>query len=124
MATETPRREILDKTTGNVFQLDEDGLLKLREHLQAVLKENRCEILFIKKDGSERVMKCSLKTSDLPPAPPESERSVFEGEKKNRKVSMETLPVFDLEKKDWRAFRLDSIVSIDLLKETLIEVSE
>jgi hypothetical protein len=76
---------------------------EFRSWLEGLLKTNEVDLTFTKKDGTIREMKCSLKESLLP---------VYE--KKTDKVktkSEESLSVFDLEKKEWRSFRFDSITS-------------
>lgn len=59
---------------------------------------------FEKKDGTLREMRCTLK--DVP----EYERKTESD--KPRKKSEETMSVFDLDKQEWRSFRIDSVKSI------------
>lgn len=76
------------------------------EVIKQALLENECEVEFTKKDGSVRVMKCTLK-SDL----------VGTYEKKTEKVkevNEEVCPVYDLEKKEWRSFRFDSVTCLTI----------
>ncbi len=82
-------------------QKDKDALY---DWLKGLLKEGTVEITFEKKDGSTREMKATLKEDVVTPY-----------EKKSDKVKKETkevLAVFDIEKNDWRSFRLDSIKQI------------
>lgn len=77
---------------------------ELRKWLIGLLAERPVELKFEKKDGSIREMKATLK-KDL----------VLEYEKKTDKekvVNEEVLPVFDLDKQEWRSFRLDSLSEI------------
>lgn len=75
------------------------------EWLLGVLRtEERVEIKFTKTDGTERVMNCTLKEGVVPPHEKKTERT--------KKVNENVLPVFDIDKKEWRSFRLDSILSI------------
>lgn len=78
---------------------------KEKDWLRTLLKERIVGITFIKKDGSERLMKCTLLESKIPSefAPKGSEKS----------KSDEVLPVFDVENEGWRSFRWDSIKKID-----------
>lgn len=75
-----------------------------REWLNGVLRMHYVNVHFRKKDGSIRIMNCTLqegKTSDY--------------EKKTdrvKAVSEDTCPVFDIDKKEWRSFRYDSITEI------------
>ena len=77
---------------------------ELRKWLIGVLKEQPVDLKFEKKDGSVRKMKATLK-SDM----------VVEYEKKTDKekvVNEEVLSVFDLDKNEWRSFRLESLKEI------------
>jgi|688.fasta_scaffold727147_1 hypothetical protein len=60
-------------------------------------------ITFTKKDGTERVLLCTLLESALP------QREDSDAPK--REHSPDVQPVWDLEAKGWRSFRWDSIVS-------------
>jgi len=76
-----------------------------RDWIKSHLIYGPVSVTFVKKDGTERVMKCTLK-SDL----------VKDYEKKTDKVktvSEETCPVFDLDKQEWRSFRFDSVTKVE-----------
>ena len=79
-----------------------------KEYMTELMRENEISVTFIKVDGTERTMRCTLK-KDLLPEPP----VLTEGEepKKKRKVSDEVLAVWDLESEGFRSFRIDSIKS-------------
>lgn len=62
-------------------------------------------ITFTKKDGSERILKCTLLESRIP----EDKRPK---DKTNGVSSDEALRVFDVEKQDWRSFRWDSVKTV------------
>lgn len=72
---------------------------------------NKCvmNISFIKKDGSERMMKCTLNKHYLPSLPLTEEDT--KPIKKIRKENSAILSVFDLEKQDWRSIILENIIS-------------
>ena len=84
----------------------EDTVVFNRKTLQHFLKTSICQVVFLKKDGSERVMNCTLLESHIP-EPDENA--------KPRKYSQEILPVWDIDKGEWRSFRLDSVLEINLL---------
>jgi len=68
------------------------------------LKISTIRVRFIKTDGTERTMNCTL-----------DERVVPALEKKTDKVKTvneDVLPVYDVDTKGWRSFRLDSILTI------------
>ena len=78
-----------------------------RETLDELLHVDVLTVTFIKKDGSERVMHCTLREDILPP------KVVKEGEvKKVRKANPAVVPVYDTDAKAFRSFRLDSIKNI------------
>lgn len=78
---------------------------ELRKWLTGVLRSSEVHLKFEKKDGSIREMKATLKPD-----------MVIEYEKKTDKekvVNEEVLAVFDLDKQEWRSFRLESIKEIN-----------
>jgi len=81
---------------------------KLTEWLGGVLKVIPVTITFTKKDGSERVMKCTLDPELLPKVEPK----LVTEDKKPRKESITSMRVFDLEKNEWRSFTIKSIKHI------------
>lgn len=80
-----------------------------RKWLKGVLLTNVCTITFTKKDGTDRVMKCTLDPNALPPIQKE-ETEVGEV----RQKSVDALAVFDVEKQEWRSFRYDSIKRFEM----------
>jgi hypothetical protein len=78
---------------------------KEKDWLRTLLKEDVVSITFIKKDGSERIMQCTLSESKIP--------SEFAPKGTEKAKSDEVLPVFDVENDGWRSFRWDSIKKIE-----------
>jgi hypothetical protein len=74
--------------------------------LQEILREQELKITFTKKDGTERVMRCTLEASKLP-VQESTETNT------NRKVSTETMAVFDLDAQGWRSFTKKSVKCVD-----------
>lgn len=72
--------------------------------LKEKLRENVLSVVFVKRDGTEREMKCTLR-GDMIPARQETTESA-----QKRTRSEENLAVWDLEKEGWRSFRYDSII--------------
>ena len=68
------------------------------------LKSGLC-VTFTKKDGSERLMWCTLSESKIP--------SEFAPKGSEKAKSDEVLPVFDVESDGWRSFRWDSIKKVE-----------
>lgn len=67
-----------------------------------VLKEGIVTVTFTKKDGTKRVMRCTLDPRIIPSV--DSSRT-----KAERKKSNAVLPVYDVSEKGWRSFQLHSI---------------
>jgi hypothetical protein len=82
---------------------DEKEQKLFRDWLRGVLRTNTVNLTFTKKDGTVREMKCTLSESNLPK---------MEQGKEARKENDLSMPVFDLEKNEWRAFRFDSVKQI------------
>jgi WYL_2, Sm-like SH3 beta-barrel fold len=74
------------------------GMLKINETVT---------VTFTKKDGTERVMNCTLKPELLPEAKP-----VAEG-KEPRKESTTSIRVYDLEKQEWRSFTTKNVTKVE-----------
>ena len=78
------------------------------EWIKNSLKENVVTVTFTKKDGNERIMHCTLDPAKLPPA-----QIVTEENKTPRKVSENTMAVYDIDNQGWRSFRWDSVRKIE-----------
>jgi hypothetical protein len=74
------------------------------EYLKQALQKGAVNVTFVKKDGTERKMECTLKP-DLLPAQTDVEEQI---QQKQPKTGI--LAVWDLEKGAWRSFRYDSIL--------------
>ena len=68
-----------------------------------LLKDGPTQVVFIKKDGSERSMLCTLNPSMIPPVLGTS----------TRKKNDNTVTVYDLDKDAWRSFKWDSVKSVE-----------
>lgn len=98
-----------DTPQENAFN-DEVG----REWLRELLSESVVKVTFTKKDGSERVMSCTLSENLIPKAPIHATNTNNPIDfPKTRKISTEVQAVFDIEAQSWRSFRWDSIKQID-----------
>lgn len=75
-----------------------------RDELTKALSEQNAEILFTKKDGSERVMKCTLRSGVAIPYEKKTDRT--------REGQPNILPVWDLEADGWRSVNIDTIKDV------------
>jgi len=78
---------------------------KCQKWLQKMLQTQKIEVFFVKKDGTERKMLCTLAESKIP----KEKMPKNSGKSKSDDV----LAVFDLEKDAWRSFRWDSVTKIE-----------
>ena len=76
-----------------------------RDILIKNLQKKTMRITFTKVNGDERIMDCTLQEHIVPPT-----------KYTDRKQNEEVLPVFDINKGEWRSFRLDSISNIESLQ--------
>ena len=83
----------------------EEDKKTFRDWLKSHLRYGPVTVYFVKKDGTERKMLCTLKPEDVKDYEKKTERS--------KTVNEETCPVFDLDKQEWRSFRFDSVTKIE-----------
>jgi len=80
---------------------------EFQEWLKGRLREGVVTITFTKKNGDERVMKCTLNGEQLPQIQKEA-TEVSEV----RQTSNTSLAVFDVEAQGWRAFKWESVKKV------------
>lgn len=90
----------------NVYEPDQDTLdndiTVFRGWLKGVLTVQPATITFTKKDGTERVMNCTL-CADMLPAVEIKE------DKAPRKQNDSVLSVYDLDAQGWRSFTINAV---------------
>ena len=87
--------------------LNEADLKLFKKWLRSHLKFGPVTVTFTKKDGTERIMKCTTNPTYIlfkEPALVESKRE--------RKINDDVMPVYDMEAGHWKSFRWDSIKSV------------
>lgn len=77
--------------------------LLTRHEMKEMLQDGVVTVVFVKKDGTDRTMKCTL----LPEYLPQQGQLLVEGA--NRKENTDVLSVWDIEANGWRSFRVDSV---------------
>ena len=88
--------------------VDPDAIMKepeFAEWLREYLFENTITVTFTKKDGTERVMKCT-KQNDVIPADKQPTGN-------GKAPTGDAVAVFDLDKQEWRAFNTSNIKRIE-----------
>ena len=71
------------------------------EKLVERLQKEVIQVTFNKVNGEERIMDCTLQESVIPKT-----------DAKNKKNNDEVLPVWDVNKNEWRSFRFDSVTNL------------
>ena len=74
------------------------------------LRDDICEVLFEKRDGTERLMKCTLNFDHIP-----EEMKPLKGlDPKKVLDKLNILRVFDIDKQGWRSFDVENIKYIKI----------
>ena len=77
------------------------------DYLKSELFKNIVTVDFIKKDGTQRKLRCTLRPDLLPP-----QTDIEEAVSKTPNAT--SLAVWDLENEGWRSFRYDSIIGFTI----------
>lgn len=89
--------------------MTDEEMVLLKEWLTSQLNMGPVTVTFTKKDGSERIMKCTTDPTYILFKDP----TVLES-KNERTISDAVMPVYDLESNGWRSFRWDSVKRVEL----------
>lgn len=81
---------------------------RFRETVLDALHKDIVVVEFTKVTGEKRVMRCTLAEDDIP----EAMRPVDEGMGREN-VNPDIINVWDIEKQDWRAFRINSVDAVN-----------
>ena len=76
----------------------------IREKVVTILQSGICTVVFTKKDGTQRTMRCTLNDKHLPAVDRHSEQQ----------RSAEALSVWELDLDSWRSFRFDRLQAVAL----------
>lgn len=78
-----------------------------KESIATLLRNCDAIVTFIKKDGTERVMKCTLREGVAVPYEKKTERT--------REAKDDLLPVWDIDASGWRSIIVTSIQTIEII---------
>ena len=84
----------------------DEGVELFFDRIKDILRNQELTIIFTKKDGTDRVMRCTLDPNKLPIKENTETTS-------QRKTNNETMAVFDLEAQGWRSFTKKSVKCVD-----------
>lgn len=86
--------------------MTELNLDPLKEAILEKLRTDEATVKFTKADGTERTMRCTLVESKIP-----VDKRPKSAEAQTASTAGSALRVFDLEKGEWRSFRLTSVIT-------------
>lgn len=94
----------------SVYEPDQETLTNdltvFRGWLKGVLSVQPAKVIFTKKDGTERIMVCTLREHLIP-------KQEVKEDKAPRKKSDTTLAVYDLDAQGWRSFTVSSVKRVE-----------
>jgi len=108
---------LLKGVPGTQYQEGDDQIKEqIREWVRGLLQNGEISVTFVKADGTERDMLCTLDHSRIPVsvAKPVSTTApvdgiVRESRKPRKEPDLHSIRVYDLEKQEWRSFRFDRL---------------
>jgi len=115
--------EIVDSSAGTVSEWNDEQWANFKYWLKNLLHNEIVELVFIKSDGTQRVMKCTLDALILTSGVmlleekrvSKSETTGQSEPKKSRpkpRENKENITVWDVEAEDWRSFKVRSLTNI------------
>jgi hypothetical protein len=112
---------LLKNAPGTQYQeTDEAGQAEIRAWVKGLLITSEITVDFVKADGTERSMRCTLDSSRIPPVPAgtifkssvTNPNGLTENKKPRKEPDPHSVRVFDTEKNEWRSFRFDRLQKI------------
>lgn len=97
--------DLMTSSSGSTTALS-SSLAEKKDALKTLLKAADCTVTFTKKDGTERVMKCTLRESVAIPYEKKTDRT--------REPKEDILPVWDLEANAWRSVTVSQIQTVEI----------
>jgi hypothetical protein len=112
---------LLKNAPGTQYQeADEAGQAEIRAWVKGLLITSEITVDFVKADGTERSMRCTLDSNRIPPVPAgtifkssvTNPDGLAESKKPRKQPDPHSVRVFDTEKNEWRSFRFDRLQKI------------
>lgn len=105
---------LLKNAPGTQYQQSSDTeKAVIRDWVRGLLQKGAVTVTFVKADGTDREMLCTLDYAQLPIVPASLPVDGIVKESKERKQPDEhSLRVFDLDKQQWRSFRFDRLKKV------------
>jgi hypothetical protein len=80
-----------------------------KNELSEMLRADKLQVSFTKKDNTNRIMNCTLMEKYLPPLMSDTETVM--------KDNPDVLAVWDIDSNGWRSFRINSIVQVKVIND-------
>ena len=111
---------LLKGAPGTQYQeADDENKEKIRDWVKGLLSNSVVKITFVKADGTDREMRCTLDGAKIPPKPVAPTNSttpatgiVRESKRPRKEPDPHSIKVYDLEKQEWRSFRFDRLKKV------------
>jgi len=107
---------LLKGAPGTQYQeADDVNKAVIRDWIKSLLQKSEITVTFVKADGTDREMLCTLNWDRIPPdaiKPTPVDGIVKESRKPRKEPDPHSLRVFYLEKQEWRSFRFDRLKKI------------
>ena len=107
---------LLKGAPGTQYQeADDVNKAVIRDWIKSLLQKSTITVTFVKADGTDREMLCTLNWDKIPQdaiKPTSVDGIVKESRKPRKEPDPHSLRVFDMEKQEWRSFRFDRLKKI------------
>lgn len=107
---------LLKGAPGTQYQeADDTGKKVIRDWVRSLLQTQPVTVTFVKADGTDREMLCTLDHSQIPETPIKPkpvDGIVLESKKPRKEPDPHSIRVFDIDKQEWRSFRFDRLKKI------------
>jgi len=117
---------LLKGAPGTQYQeADDANKAIIRDWVRSLLQQQSVTVIFVKADGTDREMLCTLNHDLIPPAPVKTvsvtatSTANIDGllesvpnQKSRRLPDPHSIRVYDLDKKEWRSFRFDRLKKV------------
>ena len=106
---------LLKNAPGTQYQeADDANKAIMRDWVRSLLQKDEVTVTFVKADGTDREMRCTLNPEKLPPPPVATGPvdGIVKESRERKKPDEHSLRVFDLDKSEWRSFRFDRLKKV------------
>jgi hypothetical protein len=107
---------LLKGAPGTQYQEADDQVKEqIRGWVRGLLQNSEITVTFVKADGTDREMLCTLDHSRIPVSPVKPmpvDGIVKESRKPKKEPDPHSIRVWDLEKQEWRSFRFDRLKKV------------